>query len=311
MAPSSTAALLERVERRLVAKWGSARTAAALMIAAMLVWPTIEGLGGLVMSTVPPLQLVWLRYAVHLGLLLLFGATGSRASLLKTRYPAMQIGRSLLMLGMPVFWLAAAARMPNTTVMAVFWTTPLVAMVGASVLLRERPTLVESVLAVAGFVGTLLVLSPTMPPGLGGPVLAVAMSGCYGLYLVGTRWLRREPTAVNLFYSALPVLLVLTPVMPFVWRWPPVSALPLIALIGALGLVLLFLIDRALHLASVARTAPLGFVQPVSESLVFGAASGVLPGRVAGLGLLLVACVVGVCVVRGDRGSQEIPHHPA
>jgi drug/metabolite transporter (DMT)-like permease len=281
------------------------------MVAAMLVWPTIEGLGGRVMSAVPPLELVWLRYAVHLLLLLLFCSTGSRASLLKTQYPAVQVGRSLLMLGMPVFWLAAAARMPNASVMAIFWTTPLVGIVGASVLLRERPTTLEAVLAVAGLVGTLLVLRPTMPTELSGPLLALLMSGCYGLYLVGTCWLRREPTTVNLVYTALPVLLVLTPVMPFIWRWPPASALPFIVLIGALGLVLLFLIDRALHLASVARTAPLGFVQPVSESLVFGAVSGALATRMAGFGLLIVASVVVVCVLRGQRGSTEIPHHPA
>lgn len=282
-----------------------------MMLAAMLVWPTIEGLGGLVMSSVPPLELVWLRYAVHLLLLFLFSSTGSRASLLKTQYPAVQIGRSLLMLGMPVFWLAAAARMPNSSVMAFFWTTPLVAIVGASVLLRERPKVLEAVLAIAGLAGTLLVLSPTGPTGRRGPVLALLMSGCYGLYLVGTRWLRREPTAVNLVYSALPVLLVLTPVMPFVWRWPPASTLPIIVLIGALGLVLLFLIDRALHLASVSRTAPLGFVQPVSESLVFGAVAGVPVTRMAGLGFLIVVTVVAVCMLRGERGSTEIPHHPA
>lgn len=303
--------MLDRLERRAVERWGDARTAAGLMLGAMLIWPVVEWLGGRVLTAVHPIELVWLRYTVHLGLLLLFNATGSRASLFRTRFPALQIGRSLLMLGMPVVWLMASARMPSSTVMSIFWTTPLVAIVGASVLLRERPTATDTVRAVAGVFGSVMVLRPAMPPGLGGPLCALAMSGCYGLYLVGTRWLRQEPTSVNLFYSALGVFVALTPVMPFLWRWPPVSTLPAIFMIGALGLVLLFLLDRALHHATVARTASLGFVQPAAESLVFGSASVVIASRVAGAGLLIIACVVAVSVLQGPRGATETPQRPA
>jgi drug/metabolite transporter (DMT)-like permease len=296
-----------RLESRALSRWGPTRLALALMAAAMLVWPVIEGLGGLVLPSMHPLQLIWARYAVHLTLLLGIARFNAAVPLMRTQYPAVQIGRSLLMLGMPAFWLMAAARMPMPTVMAVFWTTPIMAIVGAALFLREYPTRRDVVLVLVGYAGILLVLRPSMPGGLGGPVFALAMAGCYAIYLVATRWLRREPTSVNLFQSALSVFVVLTLVMPAVWRAAPVSAWIVSAVIGALGLLLLFLIDRALHHATVGRTAALGFLQPTAESLVFGAALGVVDSTRMRVGLVVCAAVMVLCVVRSRHDVTELP----
>jgi drug/metabolite transporter (DMT)-like permease len=196
--------------------------------------------------------------------------------------------------------------MPNAAVMTVFWLNPLVAIALAFLLLGERPGVRDIILVVAGWAAIAMAFEPPRPSGLGGPAYAIAMTGCYSLYLVGTRWLRREPTAVNLFYSAFVVFLVLTPIMPFVWVTPPISALPRIVAIGALGLLLLFLIDRALHHATVARTAPAGFLQPAVELLLFGAASGALATNVARAGLLIALFVVSLCVLMGARTTTEL-----
>jgi hypothetical protein len=89
---------------------------------------------------------------------------------------------------------------------------------------------------------------------------------------------------VNLFHSALSVFVVLTAVMPFIWQRPPLSAvLPVIA-VGLLGYVILFLMDRALHLSTVAVAAPVVFLQPAIEAVWFG---GPL-GRAATLGIAMI-----------------------
>ncbi len=310
--PSEPArAALDRIKARALARWGPTRLALVLMTGAMLLWPLIEILGGGVLSSMHPLQLIWVRYGVHLAILLGLARLGTGIPLVRTAYPAVQVGRSLLMLGMPVFWLLAAGRMPMPTVMAFFWTTPIVAIVAAAVLLREFPTRREVVLVLVGFGGLLLVLRPSLSGGLGGPVYALGMSGCYAMYLVATRWLRREPTSVNLFQSALSVFVVLTLVMPRVWRTAPLSAWMIGALIGALGLVLLFLIDRALHHATVGRTAPLGFLQPTSESLLFGAAFGVFDSTRTRVGLAVCAVVMAICLAAQKHDPSDLPKRPA
>lgn len=295
---------LRRAELALVRRYGANVVAVLAMAVAMLLWIAIEKSGGDLLAEVPPLELVWLRYLVHLGLMLLFVAPRHPAQLFRTRYPLLQIGRSVLMLGMPLFWVMAAIRMPMPTVMAIFWAVPLIAVVLAAVLMRERPSLVLGGLVGLGYLGTFLMLRPPLPPGRGGPVFAVAMAGCFALYLVGTRWLRREPTQVNLFHSALSVFLLLTPVMPFVWRWPTSQSLAPIFMIGVLGYVVLWCLDRALHLATVAMVAPVMFLQASVEMIWLGgihAGFDKLP--LAGIVLVCVAVLGALVHARRRRGS--------
>lgn len=302
---------LVRAELALVLRYGANSVAVLAMAVAMLLWIVIEKSGGEVLAAVPPLELVWLRYLVHLALMLVFVAPRQPLQLFRTRYPALQIGRSVLMLGMPLFWIMAAIRMPMPTVMAIFWAVPLIAVVLAAVLMRERPSVVLGALIGLGYLGTLLMLRPGMPPGRGGPVFALAMAGCFALYLVGTRWLRREPTQVNLFHSALSVFVLLTPVMPYVWRWPTPQSLVPILVIGVLGYVVLWCLDRALHLAPVAAVAPVMFVQASIEMLWFGgihSASSGLP--LAGLLLVCVAVIGAAMHARRIRGNAAETSDP-
>lgn len=263
--------VLARLETQLVERFGHRATALLFIGLAMCLWPALELLGGTVIGTMHPLQLVWLRYGVHLLLLIVLVPAGGPHALVRTRHPGIQVARSLLMLGMPVFWLKAAGHMPHPTIMSVFWLAPFMAMLAAIPCLREWPTRRDVALSIAGYVTMLLILQPPAPVGRRGLFWGLLMAACYALYIVGARWLRREPTAVNLFHSALSVFVALTPVVVAVGTIPPVSAWAVIVGVGALGLLMLFLIDRATHLAPIGATAPMGYVQPVAESLTLAA----------------------------------------
>ena len=56
------------------------------------------------------LELVWLRYFLHLSFMLLVVSPRRPVALFRTRYPARQAGRSLLMLPMPLCWILAGSR---------------------------------------------------------------------------------------------------------------------------------------------------------------------------------------------------------
>ena len=293
-----------QLESRLVESVGARRTGLLAMAAAMVSWTVIERTGGSILTSVPPLELVWLRYFVHLVFMLLVVSPGRPAALFRTKYPLRQVGRSLLMLGMPLCWILAAARLPMPDVMAIFWTTPVLAVIGASALLRERAAVSNVVLLGLGYLGAILVLHPGLPRGRLGILLAAGMSASFALYLTGTRWLRRESTQVNVFHSALGVFVVLTLVMPFVWRWPAPAAWSRVILIGVLGYVLLWCLDRAVNHATVAVVAPLAFLQPVIEAIWFDGAAGEHATRRGLFGILLVAGVVIVSLVR-DRSDRH------
>ena len=295
----------DRLEFRLVEAIGAWRTGLLAMLAAMAGWTVIERVGGSVLTSVPALELIWLRYLVHLSFMLLVLSRGRPAARFRTNFPARQVGRSLLMLAMPLCWILAAARLPLPAVMTIFWATPILAVVGASLLLRERASVANVVLLALGYLGVIFVLYPGLPRGRFGILLAAGMSASFALYVVGTRWLRRESTPVNLFHSALSVFVVLTVVMPFVWRWPSSGAWGRVILIGLLGYFLLWSIDRAVHHATVAVVAPVMFIQPVIEAIWFDGAAGEHASRRSVLGILLVAGVVAASLVRQRADRQS------
>ena len=283
---------IEQLESKLIEAVGARWTGLLAMVAAMLLWPIIEGIGGTLLASMPPLELVWLRYFFHLSFMLLVVSPRRPVALFQTRYPARQAGRSLLMLTMPLCWILAASRIPISVVMAIFWTTPVLAVGGAAILLHERVQPATVILLGMGYCAAIFVLHPVMPHGRGGVLLAIGMSLSFAVYLVGTRWLRREPTQVNLFHSALSVFVVLTFAMPFIWRRPDPSAWGAALVIGLMGYALLWCLDRAVHHATVAVVAPLAFIQPVIETFWFNLAAGGTVSRRALLGLVLMIAVV-------------------
>ena len=291
------------IESRLETRWGAKRISLAAMACAMLVWAMLEHVGGSAVSTIPPLELVWLRYFVHLAFMLLVVAPWTGTNLIRTRFPAVQIGRSLLMLGMPLCWILAAHRMAPSSLMTILWAAMLLATALAAVILREKPSPMAQLLLLVGFVGVLLVLHPALPTGRGGALLAAGMSTCFAVYLVGTRWLRQEPTQVNLFHSALSVFVVLSAVVPFIWQRPPLSAaLPIVA-IGLLGYVSLFLLDRALHLGAVAEAAPAAFLQPAIEAAWLGWPLG--RSEALGIAVIVMAALASALAGRPATGAEN------
>jgi drug/metabolite transporter (DMT)-like permease len=89
-----------------------------------------------------------------------------------------------------------------------------------------------------------------------------------------TRSLRDEPVQANLFFTALGVFALLTPLMPFVWVTPNLHDAVLLAGIGIVGLLALWALDRACERAPVAQVAPTLHVHLLCMALVEWGAAG-------------------------------------
>lgn len=266
------------------------RRACLIAVAFAALWAAVESIAHLVISQYSPFQVVWSRYAVHLLLMLLVWGWRQPTSLWATRRPAYQVGRSLLMLVMPGSWtLAMAWGGTSSQVMAVFWTAPLLVLALAWGLLGERPSPVIVGCAGLGLVGAWLSYRPGHLAGA--PlVMSVLMALSFSLYVVLSRPLRTETTRANLFYSALGVFLVLTPLMPRVWRPAPLHDLAIFAAIGILGYGALWCIDRFTAFAPVSLTAPLLYLQVAFMTLA-ALGGGVGRGALLGMGLIAVGAL--------------------
>jgi drug/metabolite transporter (DMT)-like permease len=266
------------------------------MAAFALAWAVLESVvGPHLRGSYDVTEIVWWRYATHL--LLVFAVWGRRgaAPVWRTARPGLHVGRSLLMLVMPVsYGLALRAGGDGATVWSFMWTAPAMALVLAHAALGERPAPLQTAAAVGGAAGAALVLRPGAAPPAA-VAWAVLMAASFALYVVCTRVLRGERLATNLFYTAAGVFVALSAWMPRVWVTPPARDVAVLAAIGAVGFVALWALDRAVGGAPVPVTAPAIHLQVVFSVLVALARPPHAAPRHALAGALLVTGLVFGC----------------
>ena len=105
------------------------------MSVAMAFWTAMETMGSLIPPRYSPYQTVWTRYGTHLLFMLLVLGPKQKVRFVKTQRLGLQILRSLLMIGMPFCFIMAVSRMRPDLVWAIFWVSPMLALVLAALLL--------------------------------------------------------------------------------------------------------------------------------------------------------------------------------
>lgn len=267
------------------------RSALGWALAFAGLWTLVEVIAAPLLASMPIAQLVWLRYAVHLVVVLLVWGRARPFALLGTGRPALQAFRSALMLVMPMSWaLSVWSGQAPSSVMAVFWSAA-VMIPGFAVLLgHERPGARAWAAAVLAWGAAALACGTVRPPELSGWPLPLAMAASFALYVVLTRSLRHEPIGTNLFWTGAGVFVLLTPAMPAVWQPVPVDLAARVVAVGTLGVGALYALDRMAAAAPVGATAPALAAQAAILPAIAVAMSHSSTAETLGATLLLVLC---------------------
>jgi drug/metabolite transporter (DMT)-like permease len=267
--------------------------AALFMVLSALCFSLIEISGEHLVKGVPPFEIVWLRYAVHLAFMLVVLAPRYKTTLVRTSRPGLQIVRSLTMLVMPVCFIFAATKMPVNDVWALQWLSPLIMLVLSHWILHEPANGRQWIVAGVGYAGMLLTLHVDRgiisPAGL----LAVGTGVCLALHLTLSRVLRSDHPLTSLFHTALWVFIALGFVVPFSWVFPSklsMLGLVIIGLVGALGL---YALARSGELVPIPIVASFAYIEAFWTLLINAALFGILPGKsiLAGTAIILVVTV--------------------
>jgi drug/metabolite transporter (DMT)-like permease len=257
-------------------------------------WALIEAVAAGVLVRYSPFQVVFTRYGVHL-LFLFVLVRGSPRVLVRTTRPAFQVARSLLMLGMPACYVfSVQSGVPQSTLMMIFWLSPLLVMGLSAAFLREPTSPADAGVALLAAFGTLLMTGrgPLTPASL--TIFPLGMALTFSAYVVMTRALRTEPTSANLFYTALGPFLALAPFMPALWVTPTWRDALVMVSIGVVGLFALYALDRATAMAPLSRSAPFLYLElPLAMLLEWGLGR-FQPGHRALLGIVTVPCCLAV-----------------
>lgn len=207
----------------------------------------------------------WVRFAVHLALVLvLFRVWSSRMMFRTANLPA-QVLRGVLMFGSTIFNFMALQTLQLAETISMAFFSPMVVVALAGPLLGEWAGWRRWLAVVVGFIGVLVVTRPGFG-GFGvGYLFSLGFVACHSLYIVMTRKMAATESAESLIlYSALTPALFLLPTVPLYGSMPQ-GALQwgLLVVTGLCGGLGHWLLIKAYKQATTAALAPYPYTQIV------------------------------------------------
>jgi drug/metabolite transporter (DMT)-like permease len=218
----------------------------ALMCGALLSFACLDAAAKWLNQTLDPVLTVWVRYVGSVAFVFLFVNPWTTPGVARTARPWLQAGRSVLLLGSTALNFFALKYLQLTETVSIMFATPFIVALLAGPLLGERVGPRRLAAIAVGFIGVLIITRP----GLGGlhPAAFLSLGGavCYALYSIATRILAaHDSSATTMFYSGLAGIVLVTPLVPFVWSLPdsPLvwATMVVVGAFGALGHWLLIL----------------------------------------------------------------------
>ena len=225
-------------------------------------WLSVEG-----MATT---EIVFMRYTVHLFLLLLLFLPVSGRALLISNNWKLEILRGACLLITTGLNFLAMRFLPLTVTSAIQFTSPLLICALSGPMLGETVGWRRWLAIAVGFVGILIIVRPGSEAFQPAALLSLACAFFLALFSILTRKLAGVDTAQTqqFFAGATPVILLL-PVAFTDWSWPsqPISWIAFF-LMGAAGLTGHFLNSVAHRFATPSSLAPFSYLSLIYLSLV-------------------------------------------
>jgi drug/metabolite transporter (DMT)-like permease len=223
-------------------------------------------------SELHPLEIAFFRNLFGLVFMLPWLAKAGFGSLRTGRF-GLYLWRTTVGLLSMFAWFWALALLPFAQAVALSFTTPLFATMGAALILKERVRLRRWTATLAGFVGVLVILRPGAAEALNiGAILVIvscALSGATTLMVKDL--LRTESSSAVVTY----MVLLMTPIslVPavFVWTWPHPATWAILLGMGLMATAGHLCITRSYKLADASAVLPYDYTR-----MIFAAAIGYL-----------------------------------
>ena len=253
-----------------------------------------------------------IRYMVHCLLMVLILGPSQGRRLVRTNRPFLVFIRSFSLVAASLFFGTALQRMPVAESTALIFLAPILVVLVAGPLLKEKIGLVGWLAAGLGFLGVLLIVRPGAglnPVGLLCVLLTVAANVAYQLLsriLAGS-----EGTLTLLFHSALVGTACFGVLLPWsLAGWPPPAFhLLLFLVIGCLGGMGHFCFTLAYRFCSASQLAPINYMQLVWASFLGWAVFQHVPDALSLTGMLIVMASGLMIAMKARLAERRLAAH--
>src|SRR3954454_4654375 len=261
----------------------------ALMLAGVCMFSFGDALGKVLVARYPVSELLLLRAAVPLALLLTL-IWRQRASLPKLERPGLQLLRMVLSTAEVAAFFVAVVYLPLADVITFYLAGPIFVTALSAIMLREKVGWRRWSAVVVGFCGVLIALQPSAQTVSWPALIALAGSFSFAVLMIVTRSLRATPDIVLAATQVAGTFSVGLVLAPFAWRAPGLPDLGLFVLAGCISIVALLCTNRSLNLA------PASVLVPYQYSMIVWA---VMFGYVVFGDVPSLATIVGAAIIIG------------
>jgi drug/metabolite transporter (DMT)-like permease len=227
----------------------------------------------LILAGLPPLQVVFCRYAGHFLLSLAIFLPSEGREVFHSHRPGLQFLRSSFLMGGTIFNFLALNYLPISVTTTIFFAGPMVVTLLSVPILGEKVGTRRLAAVVTGFAGVLVVVQPWGAQFHPAMFLSLGALIFASLYFVMTRLLAGvETNAASQTWSSGPAALLLLPFVVQNWQWPDTLAgYVVLVLIGTFGVSGHMAVVTAHRFADASLLAPVVYLQ-----LIFATLAGIL-----------------------------------
>jgi drug/metabolite transporter (DMT)-like permease len=281
-------------------------TGIALMCGAVATFACLDATAKYLNGHMDTLQVVWARYTGAFVLAFLLSNPLTQPGLMRTHRPVLQVVRSALLLGSSIFNFLAFRYLQLDQALSILFSVPFMVAALAGPMLGEWIGWRRWTAISVGFAGVLLVMRPG-PHGLDpAALLSVGSAICYALYGIITRQLARSDSSeTTLFYTNLVGVVVMSPVVLFVWTTPSLWIAVLMIVMGALGSFGHYLLIAGHRLAPASILSPFMYTQLIWAVTLGYLVFGDVPNgwTLAGAGVVIAS---GLYILNRERTMHSV-----
>lgn len=227
-----------------------------MMLLSMLMFSLNDVLGKWLVSTYSVGQILLIRSVAALIVLAPFiirvGWTAFRAA----PQPFLQTLRVVFSTLEVACFYWAVSELPLANVMAYYLAAPIFVTALSAVILKEAVGPLRWAAVLLGFLGVVVVLQPSAATLTLASLVAIAGSIIFAGLMIATRHLRGTSSTVLVSTQIVGALIFGAFTAPFSWVQPTAADVGLMALLGAIALAAMLLVNRSLRLAPASVVVP-------------------------------------------------------
>jgi len=246
-------------------------------------------------------QMVFFRSAFAVvPVVMIYALRDELSSALRTGRPLGQLGRGLLSVCGMFTNFSALTRLPLADVTAISFASPLITVVLAAIILKERVRAYRWSAVLVGFSGVIVMLIPQF--GVGhyaatgvaataavGATLATLSAFCNAGTVIQTRRLTQSETTPSIvFYFSIVCAIAGVLTLPFAWHTPTLSELIKLIALGVLGGVAHIFLTESYRFAAASVVAPFDYTAMLWALLLGYWMFGELPSALVYVGAFIV-----------------------